>query len=55
MGHGDLGGWVMGHDAVIQWSNLVVGVVGHNGTASLMVQWSDLGASMGSWVMVAML
>ena len=25
--------------------------MGHNGVALLMAQWSDLGASMGSWVM----
>ena len=55
MGHNILGGWVVGHGAVIQWSDLVVGVVGHSGADSLMVQWFDLGASMGSWVMVAML
>ena len=55
VGHSNLGGWVVGHGAVIQWSDLVVGVVGHSGADSLMVQWFDLGASMGSWVMVAML
>ena len=52
VGHSNLGGWVVGHGAVIQWSDLVVGVVGHSGAASLMVRWFDLGASMGSWVMV---
>ena len=30
-----LGGWVVGHGAVVQWSDLVVGVMGHSGATSL--------------------